>query len=203
MATAVNPASELSIIGSTSFAEVAECLRSVTVQVITGDGYGRVGSGSGVVWSADGLVITNAHVVAASRVAVEFQSGRRYPAEVLHRDREHDLAALQIRGAIFSPASIRDAGTLRIGELVVAMGNPLGEIGAITAGVVHSRGSGDYIESDVHLAPGNSGGPLADAEGRIVGINTLIANGMGVAIGTRKITEFVASLLREQPNWQH
>lgn len=197
MATAVNPAGELSIIGSTSFAEVAERLRCITVQVITGDGYGRVGSGSGVVWSGEGLVITNAHVVTGGRVAVEFQSGRRYPAEVLRRDREHDLAALQIRGAVFSPASIRDSATLRIGELVIAMGNPLGEIGAITAGVVHSRGAGGYIESDVHLAPGNSGGPLADTEGRVVGINTLIAKGMGVAIGTRKVGEFVASLIRE------
>lgn len=200
MAAAVNPAGELSIIGSTSFAEVAERLRSITVQVITGDGYGRVGSGSGVVLSADGLVITNAHVVAAGHVVIEFQNGRRYPAEVLGRDRQYDLAALQIRGAIFSPAAIRDSATLRIGELVVAMGNPLGEIGAVTAGVVHARGSGDYIESDVHLAPGNSGGPLADTEGLVVGINTLIANGMGVAIGTRRLSEFVASLVRERPN---
>jgi serine protease Do len=74
---------------------------------------------------------------------------------------------------------------------VIAMGNPLGDVGAIASGMVHSRGSGELIETNVRLAPGNSGGPLADAEGRIVGINTCIANGMGVAVGTRRIIPFV------------
>jgi serine protease Do len=195
MAAGVNPAGELSISGSTGFAQIAELLRAVTVHVSVSTGrYGR-GFGSGVVWSANGLVITNAHVAQGASALVEFQNGRRFPASVIGRDANHDLAGLQIRGAVFSPPLVRDSATLRVGELVIAMGNPLGEIGAVSAGMVHSAGNGDYLEADIRLAPGNSGGPLADSEGRIVGINTCIANGMGVAIGTRRIIPFVAQLM--------
>jgi len=195
MAAGMNPAGELSISGSTGFAQVAEILRAVTVEVNVSNGrYGR-GFGSGVVWSAHGLVITNAHVASGASAVVGFQNGQQFPAAVIARDVNHDLAGLQIRGAVFSPPMVRDSASLRVGELVIAMGNPLGEIGAVTAGVVHSAGNGDYIEADVHLAPGNSGGPLADSEGRIVGINTCILNGMGVAIGTRPIIAFVARLM--------
>src|SRR5579884_2291697 len=145
MAAAVNPAGELSIIGSTGFGEAAERLRAVTVQVITATRAGA-GFGSGVLWSANGLVITNAHVASRGRVVVVFQNGSRYEAVVAGADGQHDLAALQIRGAVFSPAAVRDSATLRVGELVIAMGNPRGEIGAVTAGMVHRVGQGSLIE---------------------------------------------------------
>src|SRR5947209_7972498 len=119
MATAVNPAGELSIIGNTGFGGVAETLRAVTVQVTTAAARRGPSFGSGVLWSANGLVITNAHVASGANALVEFQSGRRYSATVIARDVSKDLAALQISGAVFSAPRLRDSAMLRVGELVI------------------------------------------------------------------------------------
>jgi len=166
------------------FGEIAERLRRSTAQVFVGE---RGGAGSGVVWSADGLILTNAHVARAPAASVELWDGRRFDAAVAARDPRRDLATLRIPAEGLEAAMPGDSDSLRAGELVMAIGSPLGFAGALSTGVVHSigplagMGPQRWIRADVRLAPGNSGGPLANAQGRVVGINTAIVNGLGVA----------------------
>jgi len=166
------------------FGEISERLRRSTVRVISGRG---PGFGSGVIWNAGGTIVTNAHVVMHGDQHVELWDGRRFPARVTSRDSRRDLATLKISAANLEPATAGISGTIRPGELVIAVGNPMGFAGAVSTGVVHSvgrmagMGRQSWILANVRLAPGNSGGPLADAEGRVIGINTAIVNGLGVA----------------------
>jgi serine protease Do len=175
------------------FAQAAEALRRATVQV---RGRGP-GSGSGVIWSADGVIITNAHVAHSSQAEVELWDGRILPAEVTRRDEERDLAELHVQATNLPAALIGDSDALRVGELVLAMGNPLGIIGALTTGIVHaattdgSKGR-PWVQADVRLAPGNSGGPLADAQGRVIGINSMIAGGLALAVPSNAVVRFLA-----------
>ena len=172
---------------------LADRLRAITVQV-----HGEpAGVGSGVLWSSDGLVVTNAHVV-RGRVSVVLPGGRAVPARLLARDPEHDLAALAIDAHGLAAAEIGDSDRLRVGQLVVAAGNPLGLAGAVTAGLIHAIGPHhparpSLIQADLRLAPGNSGGPLADAQGRVIGINAMIAGGLALAVPTRLVARFLAS----------
>ena len=170
------------------FGEIAEKLRRSTVQIHP---HGREGGqGSGVIWTTDGLILTNAHVARAPEAEVELWDGRRFAARVTSRDPRRDLAALQIGAPSLDAATAGDSAALRPGELVIAIGNPLGFAGALSTGVVHSIGK-QWIYADVRLAPGNSGGPLADAAGRVVGINTAIVNGLGAAIPSATVLDFV------------
>ena len=176
------------------FGEIAERLRRSTAQVFSGE---RRAGGSGVVWSADGLILTNAHVARAPEVRVELWDGRRFKATVVARDARRDLAALRIPAEDLEPATPGDSATLRAGELVIAVGSPLGFAGALSTGVVHSIGAlpgmgrQSWIRADVRLAPGNSGGPLANAQGQVVGINTAIVNGLGVAVPASTVADFL------------
>ena len=176
------------------FGEVAERLRRSTVQVFS---KGARGGGSGVVWKSDGLILTNAHVARQSEAQVELWDGRRLDARVTALDGRRDLAALRISATGLEAASPGDSDKLRAGELVIAVGSPLGFAGAISTGVIHSTGPlagmgrHSWIRANVRLAPGNSGGPLANARGEVVGINTAIVNGMGVAIPANTAAEFV------------
>jgi len=164
--------------------EVAERLRHSTAQVFSGD---RRGGGSGVVWGEDGLILTNAHVARTPSVRVELWDGRQFDARVAARDPRRDLAAVRVQAdaleVAMEAAMPGDSEALRPGELVLAVGNPMGFQGAVSTGVVHSigrlpgMGSEPWIRADVRLAPGNSGGPLANAQGQVVGINTAIVNG--------------------------
>jgi serine protease Do len=175
------------------FGEIAEYLRRATAQIRVG----RRGSGSGVVWNAQGLVLTNAHVARAAEIEVELWDGRRFPAPIVARDPRRDLAALRIDATGLEPAIAGDSDTLRPGEMVMAVGNPLGFAGALSTGVVHSIGAlpglggQRWIRANLRLAPGNSGGPLADAQGRVVGINTAIVNGLGVAAPIASAVDFL------------
>jgi serine protease Do len=178
--------------------EIAEALRRSTVQVFP-HGRGR-GGGSGVVWSSGGLIVTNAHVARAAEAEVELWDGRRFQARVVSRDPHRDLAALRISAtgvAGLDGATPGNSDTLRPGELVIAIGNPWGLGGALSAGVIHSigklpgMGSQRWIRAAVQLAPGNSGGPLANAHGHVVGINTAIVNGLGVAVPVSAALEFL------------
>jgi serine protease Do len=177
-----------------AFGEVTERLRRITVQVLAGGG----SRGSGVIWSEDGQVVTNAHVLHGSRIQVELWNGRQLDARVRKMDRRRDLASLQVDGGGFSSAVPGDSDTLRPGELVIAVGSPFGFIGAVSTGVVHSVGAltgfaaRTWVVSDVRLAPGNSGGPLANAQGQVVGLNTMIAGGLALAIPSRSVRQFVA-----------
>jgi len=117
--------------------------------------------------------------------------GRSYHAKVIRKDRQADLALLLIPVGGLTCANARDSRTLRIGQMVVAVGHPMGDVGAVTLGTVHRISRADLVEADIRLAPGNSGGPLADASGKVVGIECMVANGMGVAIATAAVGQFV------------
>jgi serine protease Do len=141
-----------------------------------------MGSGSGVVWNSDGAIVTNAHVAIGGHLLVEFWDGRISQARLDRRDVRRDLAILCVEAGNLEPAHADDSGRVRVGELVIAVGNPLGFIGALSTGVVHAIGDG-FIQSTARLAPGNSGGPLADANGNVIGINTaVVAGGLGLAV---------------------
>jgi serine protease Do len=169
------------------------------------------GTGAGVVWNTDGLVLTNHHVVAGgrrgSRVQVVLRDGRTFDAEVVKSGRSLDLALLRIEDAPgdLPAAPVGDSGALRIGELVYAIGHPWGRLGAVTAGIVSGldvvRGPGGrarYVQSDVSLAPGNSGGPLLNARGEVVGINAMIFGRLALSIPSNAASAWLAEA-RERP----
>ncbi len=165
------------------FAEMAETLRRSVVQI-----FSREGGGSGIVWDARGLVLTNAHVARGREAEVADAQGRRFRARVVARDREQDLALLETAAAL-TPARFGDSQLVRPGNVVVAVGNPFGIAGALAFGMVHAAG-GKWIEADIRLAPGNSGGILANAEGQAIGMNTMIFNGLGLAIPSNRAALF-------------
>jgi serine protease Do len=177
------------------FGEVAEALRRTTVQVSS---RGR-GLGSGVILSADGLIVTNAHVLRSSHAQVKLWDGRTLEAVVTSRDLTQDLAALLASSSGLPAATLADSSKARVGELVLAVGNPLGFVGALSTGIIHAAGSvrglgmNSWLQADVKLAPGNSGGPLADAQGRVLGINTMVAGGLALAIPSNDVARFLAN----------
>jgi serine protease Do len=155
------------------------------------------GSGSGLVLSA-GQVITNAHVAVGKEVIVEAWGGNSYKAHVLRKDPHHDLALLSADGLDAPPAAL-SGNEPKAGAAVIAVGNPLGFVGAVSTGFVQAvgviRGLGwrRWVQADVRLAPGNSGGPLADVLGQIVGINTMIAGGLALAIPAASVQRFLSA----------
>ena len=186
---------------------LAPSVASLRVMRRTRGGQLPAGSGSAVVLTPDGFLVTNAHVVGRSdiRGRATFGDGREERFEVLGRDPLSDLALLRSEGANLAPAELGDAEQLRVGQLVVAIGNPHGLGGSVTAGVVsalgrslpaRSRRAGriidNVIQTDAALNPGNSGGALADSRGRVVGINTAIAGvGLGLAVPINEATQRV------------
>lgn len=174
-----------------SFAAIVEPLRRSTVQVRVG----RRGFGSGVIWRSNGLIITNDHVVRGQDATVELLDGRTFTAEIQGRNSQRDLAALQIDATDLPAATIGDSERLRVGELVFAVGNPGGRVGATTAGIIHTIESKNaWIQADIRLAPGNSGGLLANAKGEVIGINTMIMNGKGLAIPSKTVEHFLNNI---------
>jgi S1-C subfamily serine protease len=170
----------------------------------------RRGSGSAVVFTDDGFLLTNAHVVgSAGDGAVVFADGSESKFDVVGADALSDLAVLRSRGPAPGAAVLGNADTLVVGQLVVAVGNPLGLAGSVTAGVVSALGRAvpveagrasrvieDVIQTDAALNPGNSGGALADSAGRVVGINTALAGiGLGLAIPINHTTNRIISTL--------
>jgi len=174
---------------------------------------GRVldGGGSGVVITPDGFLLTSAHVVAGTTGAgrASFSDGRDVEFAVIGADALSDLAVLRLEGDAFTAAELGDAERLRVGQLVVAIGNPNGFAGSVTAGVISALGrslptrSGvnvrvvdNVIQTDAALNPGNSGGALADGRGRVVGINTAVAGvGLGLAVPINAATRQIISAL--------
>jgi len=172
--------------------EVAGELRGVTVRVQT-EGSGE---GAGVLWRRDGLILTNAHVARTNALGVRLPDGRVFDARLVARDPKLDLAALKISGGDHITAEAGYSTALRPGSIVLAFGHPLGVSNSLSLGVVHDVATDDsgeprWIRIDLRLAPGNSGGPLADAHGRVIGINTLVAGGLGHALPLSVISRFL------------
>jgi serine protease Do len=183
------------------FGPIAESLRRSTVQVTT---LGRRGGqGSGFIARSSGVIVTNAHVINRSPLSVRLWDGSSFPAKIAAHSVRRDLAVLQIPATHLTPVTLGDSDELRVGELVVAIGNPLGFTGAVSSGVVHAIGRREglgptrWIHAGLQLAPGNSGGPLADARGRVVGVNTMIAGGVGLAVPSNLVKRLLAGKLRQ------
>jgi serine protease Do len=170
---------------------------------------GETGGGSGTAWSEDGLVVTNHHVVPGDSAAVILGDGREFHAEVRARDPEHDLALLKV-DARLTAAEPGDSRGVRVGSLAFAIGNPWGQRGTVTSGIVLGNGPAteenpahlaDVVRADLRLAPGNSGGPMTDARGRVIGINSMISGGMAVAIPVHTVVAFVEQALESEPGF--
>ena len=172
-----------------TFEGIAESLRKSTVKIHDAG----QGVGSGVVWRS-GTVVTNAHVVRTRRITVEAWDGSLYEASVKRWDPQRDLAELRVNCPLL-PAVHNRTELLRVGELVLALGNPFGVAGAVASGIIHSLDRDDWIQADIRLAPGNSGGPLADSQGRVIGINSMIAHGLGLALPTAAVERFLSAEL--------
>jgi serine protease Do len=169
----------------------------------------RGGQGSGFVIHADGFIVTNAHVVGENaEVRVELADGREVAARVVGRDTATDIALIKVdAGAPLAALSFGDSDRTRVGEWVMAMGNPFGLGGTVTAGIVSARGRqigagpyDDFIQTDASINPGNSGGPLFNAAGEVVGVNTAIFSpsggniGIGFAVPSKMVQSVVAQL---------
>ncbi|MCA0307596.1 MAG: trypsin-like peptidase domain-containing protein [Actinobacteria bacterium] len=175
------------------------------------------GAGSASVVTSDGFLLTSAHVVEGARQATaEFADGTQATVEVTGSDPLSDLAVLRATGPVPDPVVLGDATTLQVGQLVVALGNPLGLSGSVTAGIVSGLGRSlptrggrvvdEVIQTDAALNPGNSGGVLADSAGRMVGVNTAVAGvGLGLAVpinpSTRRIIDALMSTGRVRRAW--
>ena len=190
----------------------------VSVQVTRSTRRGRLpaGAGSGVVLTHDGFILTSAHVVANSDAGgrAALTDGRELRFDVVGRDRLSDLAVVRTEDGELPPAELGDADDLRVGQLVVAIGNPHGFEGSVTAGVVSALGRAlparlgrgrptriidNVIQTDAALNPGNSGGALADGRGGVVGVNTAVAGiGLGLAVPINAATRSIIGALMNE-----
>ncbi len=222
VATVAEPALSPSALAEAT-ARLAEQARVSVAQAQVGNR----GIGSAIIWEvgqpdatgeAEATVITNAHVVAAGRserLTLRLHDGREIEARLVAIDPEHDLAALRTRAQGLRAAPIGDSGALRVGEYVMAIGNPFGIEDAVTTGVVAAQspadpdldlepalppGSGwpgrrfarvELVQADIRLYPGNSGGPLFDARGRVIGVNAMVGGGLGFAIPSNTVSRFL------------
>jgi serine protease Do len=187
---------------SSGLAEMIEQAQASVVQVRRGDR----GAGTGVIWQAKGGIITNHHVIAhaGSKILVELRDGRTLEARIVDSDPTLDVALLNVQADDLTAVPFADSSKLRVGELVFAIGNPWGQRGVVTAGIVsalskvkmrNSNRQLEYIKSDVRLAPGNSGGPLLNAQGHVIGINAMIMGGdLSVAIPSNVVSNWVAQI---------
>ncbi len=173
----------------------AEIKRSVVL-------IGQNGShGAGVIWRSDGIVVTNRHVLREDRVDVVLDDGRKLTGIVAARHPDRDLAVVKIAAEGLVAAPLGDSSTVRPGQLVIAVGHPPGLRSAATAGIVVAAGqaatlegprTGDWLQTDVTLRPGNSGGPLIDARGMVIGINTMVSGRLSLSIPSSTVERFVA-----------
>ena len=179
--------------------ELATLLRR---SVVTVRDAGR-GAGSGIIWQADGVIVTNHHVASGKHAEVVLADGRTFSATVRLSDPRRDIAILDVPARALPAVRAGDSDSLRVGELVFAIGNPLGLTGAVSAGIISGlgvrygrgrrRGEG-LIQADVSLAPGNSGGPLTTADGRVVGINAMVhPPGLALAVPSNAVRALLSS----------
>ena len=182
-------------------ADIVETVHRSLVQVRNG----KHGSGAGTVWHAQGLIVTNAHVVGRGPVKVDLPDGRTLSAQILASDPDRDLAALRVAAVELHTIRLADSRAVRPGQWVTALGHPWGVQGAATSGVVIGMGKEwpemprsrhDWLVVGLHLRPGHSGGPLVDVRGRLLGINTMI-NGpdVGLVIPAHVVVDFLKQSL--------
>ena len=181
---------------------LVQWLRRSVVIIHSGQGHG-----SGVVWDDSGLIVTNDHVASTGRVKIETWDGSQLTGEVVGRDPNNDLAAVRTEGAGLVAAAVGDSQSLKVGQLIMAVGHPLGVRGTATLGIVSAAGcvmqngrlSREIIHADVELLPGNSGGPLADMSGRVIGIASMIVSpGIAIAVPSHVAEEFVSKIRRRR-----
>ena len=183
-------------------ASVSDDVKRSLVQITNGGG----GAGAGTIWHADGLIVTNAHVVNGRHgLNVTLPDGRTLPARILAQDTDRDLAALAVDASRLPTIEPGDSRQLKPGQWVFAVGHPWGVLGAVTAGIVIGMGSEwpemptngqDWVVVSLKVRPGNSGGPLVDVRGRLVGINTMMTGpSVGVAVPSHVIKAFLREAL--------
>lgn len=188
--------------------EISDAVESVWNSLVQVRSVNGRGAGAGTIWHKDGMVLTNAHVVQKGQMEVVLRDGRKYPAKVIAQDIDLDVAALSIDAHDLPTMPVGESRSLKAGQLVLATGHPWGVVGAVAAGVVIGTGEfwpdlpqsrREMIAVDLNLRPGNSGGPLTDAEGRLIGINTLMTGPeVGLAVPVHVIKRFLKDALGSQ-----
>lgn len=161
----------------------------------------RGGNGAGIIWRPDGQIVTNNHVVGDDRAEVVLSDGRKFTAILAARHPDRDIAVLKIAAEDLPAIEVGDSSTVRPGQVAIAIGHPIGFRDAVTVGVIVAAGqaatptgpkTGDFIQTDVTLLPGNSGGPLLDAWGRVIGVNTMVNGRLSLAVPSQAVERFVA-----------
>jgi serine protease Do len=194
--------------------DTAERLRASVAQIISeagppGPAHGAGGIGAAIAWTdggrpmRTGLFVTSAHVIRSPRMTVVTPDGRRVPGELVWQEPRRDVALLRAPGAAMPPVRTADPSAMRPGSLVVAIGHPFGLVDAVSTGVLQSVGKLPleldfgggrlrWVQADVRLGPGNSGGPLADADGRVIGVAAMIVAGMALAVPAPDVEALLA-----------
>ena len=205
----VIPGIDLSISITEALTSVCQRARQSLVVVHNG----RRGAGAGIVWRPGGIIVTNNHVIHRSRPRIVLLDGDEHPARIIAQAKEIDLAILRLdeagkQNSALAVAPVADSSSLRVGQFVLALGHPWGQIGSVSAGIISSlgrvqlrrkKGSVEVLRTDVGLAPGNSGGPLLNANGGVIGINTMIIGGdLGVAIPSHVVDSLVEETLGQE-----
>lgn len=199
--TATFAAPPVSITNAMVSAAISDIVAAVTPSLVhVADGEGG-SHGAGVIWREDGLIVTNRHVLRGDRAGITLEDGRTLPGEVIARHPERDLALVKVEASGLPAARAGDSSTVRPGELAIAIGHPPGQRSAPTVGVIVASGqatttegprTGDWLQADVTLRPGNSGGPLVNARGEVIGINTMVSGRLSLAVPSATVTHFVA-----------
>jgi len=181
----------------------AERLRSSVAQIANGTD-GNQGMGAAIAWGDGDLFVTSAHVIRSPRMTLVTPDGRRVPGELVWQERRRDVALVCAPGAAMPKVEVADPSALRPGSLVMAIGHPFGLVDAVSTGVLQSFGELPFgfdfegrtlrwVQADVRLGPGNSGGPLADADGRVIGVAAMIVAGMALAVPAPEVEALLAS----------
>jgi S1-C subfamily serine protease len=182
--------------------ELTNRLRQSVVEIQSGRG-----SGSGIIWSRDGIVVTNHHVAAEDVARVSLADGQRFEAPVVQRDVAHDLAALRLPQSDLPAVTVGDSSALRVGQLVIAIGNPHGVPRAVSVGIISGPRDGQHgrlawrngIQAEILLRPGNSGGPLLIAAGEVIAVNSMVIGPrLALSVPSATVEAMLASTRRPQ-----